>query len=73
MNYRREKEKQKEIQVKNTHTWYGSRNVFTLMWLFHEGSVSRDGFCFGRHVWLVLGLNRGRGQFLNFLAAQMIL
>jgi hypothetical protein len=23
-------------------------------------------------VWLVLGLIRGRGQFLNFLAAQMI-
>jgi hypothetical protein len=25
------------------------------------------------YVWLVLGLNRGRGHFLNFLAAPMIL
>jgi hypothetical protein len=29
-------------------------------------TVSRDEFGFGWHVWLVLGLNRGRGQFLNF-------
>ncbi len=34
-----------------------------------KGTVSRDGFA----LCLVLGLNRGRGQYLNLLAAQMIL
>ncbi len=34
--------------------------------LFHELDLAFDD------VWLVLGLNRGRGQFLNFLAVQMI-
>ncbi len=38
-----------------------------------KGTVSRDGFSFWWHVWLLLGLNRGRGQFLNILAPQMIL
>jgi hypothetical protein len=32
-----------------------------------KGTVSRDGFGFWWHVWLVLGLNRGWGHFLNFL------
>ncbi len=36
-----------------------------------KGTVSLDGF--GGHVWLVLGLNRGLGQFLNFLGPPMIL
>ncbi len=40
-------------------------------WL--KGTVSGDGFGFWWHVWLVLGLTRGRGQFLNFLGAPMIL
>ncbi len=30
-----------------------------------KGTVSRDRFGFRWHVWLVQGLNRGRGQFLN--------
>jgi hypothetical protein len=31
-----------------------------------KGTVSQDGFGFWWHAWPVLGLNRGRGQFLNF-------
>jgi hypothetical protein len=38
-----------------------------------KGAVSRDGFGFRFHVWLVLGLNTGRGRFLNVLLAPMIL
>ncbi len=35
-----------------------------------KGIVPRDGFSsFRWHVWLVLGLNRGRGNFLYFLGA----
>jgi hypothetical protein len=40
---------------------------------FLKGTVSRDEFGFWWHVWLVLGLNRVRSQFLNFLVVQMIL
>ncbi len=32
-----------------------------------KGTVSRDGFGFWWRVWLVLGRNRGRGHFSNFL------
>ncbi len=45
---------------------------YILEWLFKR-TVSRDGFGFWGHVWLVLDRNWGRGKFLNFLAAQMIL
>jgi hypothetical protein len=38
-----------------------------------KGTVSRDGFGFLGHAWSVLGFNMGRGQFLNFLGAQMLL
>jgi hypothetical protein len=38
-----------------------------------KGTVPRDEFVFGWHVWLVLGLNRGWGHFSNFLEASMIL
>ncbi len=38
-----------------------------------KGTVSWGGFGFWWHVWLVLGLNRGRGHFFNFLGAPMIL
>ena len=31
-----------------------------------KGTVSRDGFGFWWHVWIVLGLNRGAGPFLKF-------
>jgi hypothetical protein len=34
-----------------------------------KGTVSRDVFGFCGHAWSVLCLNRGRGQFLNFLGA----
>ncbi len=34
---------------------------------FNKGTVSRDGFCFWWHVWIVFGLIRvGRGHFLKF-------
>ncbi len=36
-----------------------------------KGTVSRDGFGFWWHVWLVLGLNRGQGQFLNFITQKV--
>ncbi len=48
----------------------------SFFFIFHlciRGTVSRDGFGFWRHIWFVLGLNRGCGQFLNFFAAPMIL
>jgi hypothetical protein len=31
-----------------------------------KGTVLRDGFGFWWHAWSVIGLNWGRGQFLNF-------
>ncbi len=37
-----------------------------------KGTVSRDGFGFWGHACSVLGLNRGRGQFLSFLGPPMI-
>ncbi len=41
---------------------------------FITETVSRDGIGFWGHTsWLVLGLNRGRGQFLHFLGAPVIL
>ncbi len=55
----------------------GSQEVIINIHLFFmiaeiKGTVSRDGFGFDEIVWLVLSLNRGRGHFLNFLAAQMM-
>jgi hypothetical protein len=39
-----------------------------------KGTVSRNGFGgFWWHVWLVIGLNKGRGQFFKFFGAPMIL
>jgi hypothetical protein len=38
-----------------------------------KGTVARDGFGFWWHECSVQGLNRGRGQFLYFLGAPMIL
>ncbi len=38
-----------------------------------KGTVPRDAFGFWGHAWWVLGLNRGRDHFLNFLGAPMIL
>ncbi len=38
-----------------------------------KGTVSRDEFGVWGHAWPVLGLKRGRGQFLNFVGAQRIL
>jgi hypothetical protein len=38
-----------------------------------NGTLSRDGFGFWGHAWSVIGLNRGRSQFLHFLGAPMIL
>ncbi len=38
-----------------------------------KGTVSRDGFDFWWHIWLVLVLNRGLGPFLIFLGIPMIL
>ncbi len=35
-------------------------------------SVSRDGFGIWEHTWSVLGLNRGRGQFLNLNKLQIL-
>ncbi len=37
------------------------------------GTVSRDGYGFRLHAWSVLGLNRGRGLYFDFLGAPMIL
>ncbi len=37
-----------------------------------KGTVSRDGFGFWCHVWLVLGLNRGQGHFLNFFSCSVL-
>jgi hypothetical protein len=39
----------------------------------YKETVSRDRFGFGGHAWSILGLNRGRGQFLSFLGAPIIL
>jgi hypothetical protein len=36
-------------------------------------NVSRNGFGFWWHVWLALGLNRGRGHFFNCLDAPILL
>jgi hypothetical protein len=38
-----------------------------------KGTVSRDGFGFWWHVWLVLGRNRGRDHYFNCWGAPMIL
>ncbi len=35
-------------------------------WRYFKRTVSRDGFGFWWHIWVVLGLNRGRGQFYIF-------
>ncbi len=47
-----------------------TRSASTRMWRWPE--LKGTGFGFWWHVWLVLGLNRGRGQFLNFLAALIL-
>jgi hypothetical protein len=40
--------------------------IATYYFIIFKGTVSRDGFGFLWHVWLVLSLNGGHGQFLNF-------
>ncbi len=34
-----------------------------------KGTLSRDGFGFWWHVWLILGLNRGQGHFFFFMCS----
>ncbi len=43
----------------------GAPKVEKILFWFLKG-LSRDGLGFWWHVWLVLGLNRGRGHFVNF-------
>ncbi len=45
-------------------SWSMSRSTFSEF----KGTVSRDGFDFWWHVWLVLGQHRGRGHFFIFLS-----
>ncbi len=45
------------------------KKLFSLL----KGTVSRNGFSYRGHAWSVVGLNRGRGQFLNCLCAPMVL
>ncbi len=42
-------------------------------YLSDMGTASRGGFDFWWRVFIILGLNRGRGHFLNLLGARMIL
>ncbi len=57
--------------------WISITAFFPTTLIFHyylplKGLSHEMDLAFG-DIWLVLGLNRGRGQFLNFLADQMIL
>jgi hypothetical protein len=42
-------------------------NIKNWLCLILKATVSRDGFGVWWHIWLVLGLSRGRVRFLNFL------
>jgi hypothetical protein len=40
---------------------------------FLQGTGSPDGLGFSWHIWIDLGLKKGRGWFLNFLGAPSII
>ncbi len=50
------------------HLWLNDKRCMFPFTSLH-GTVSRDGLGFWCHVWLVLGLNRGRDNLLNFLCS----
>ncbi len=58
--------KERKCTIKNVHS--RRRSTYTRD-NFVKGTVSRDGIGLWWHVWLVLGLNRGRGHHLIYLGA----